>query len=300
MNPNDPAAAHSTTPTAADLDAARLLLARLGVSPADLLTTAPDRAPAPTFAEYIPVVRAAVPNGTRRVYGSYWNRIVEHWGTRRLDEPTPSEINQLAEHLKANVTVRRNARGGRGATEHLIAALRCLYRHAENDGHLAAADNPARKVAKPRRLPSTRRAVPDTRLAEINRIAATTGNAQAVNPVRTNIRCRVVSLGVQPSWACRIRRICAAERDGLRQRPGPSLRPVVAEGPGAAATARAAARRIRAGRGSRRGGGGRIWLPPRSSPSGGDALSRSSVSGFGARCKSTEPGNWPLPRACSS
>jgi hypothetical protein len=45
------------------------------------------------------------------VYGSYWNRINERWGTRRLDEPTPSEINQLAEHLKVNVTVRRNARG---------------------------------------------------------------------------------------------------------------------------------------------------------------------------------------------
>jgi integrase/recombinase XerC len=186
--------APSTTPTAADLDAARLLLARLGVSPTDLLTTAPDRAPAPTFADYIPVVRAAVSNGTRRVYGSYWNRIAEHWGTRRLDEPTPSEINQLAEHLKTNVTVRRNGRGGRGATEHLIAALRCLYRHAENDGHLQAGDNPARKVAKPRRLPSSRRAVPDTRLAEINHIAATTGNDPALDALlmrlHTETACR--------------------------------------------------------------------------------------------------------------
>ena len=137
--------APSTTPTAADLDAARLLLARLGVSPTDLLTTPPDHAPAPRFADYIPVVRAAVSNGTRRVYGSYWNRITEHWGTRRLDEPTPSEIQQLAERLKANVVMRR---GGRGATEHLIAALRCLYRHAEDDGRITAASNPARKVAK--------------------------------------------------------------------------------------------------------------------------------------------------------
>ena len=31
-------------------------------------------------------------------------------------------------------------------------------------------------MAKPRRLPSTRRAVPETRLAEINQIAATTGD----------------------------------------------------------------------------------------------------------------------------
>jgi integrase/recombinase XerC len=101
--PTAPAAA----PTAADLDAARLLLDRLGVAPADLLAAAPDRAPAPTFAEYIPVVREAVGAGTRRVYGSYWNKVIEQWGSRRLDEPTPSEIHHLAEHLRANVTVRR-------------------------------------------------------------------------------------------------------------------------------------------------------------------------------------------------
>jgi hypothetical protein len=29
---------------------------------------------------------------------------------------------------------RRNARGGRSAAEHLVAALRCLYKHAEDDG----------------------------------------------------------------------------------------------------------------------------------------------------------------------
>jgi integrase/recombinase XerC len=172
--------AASSAPTAADLDAARLLLSRLGVSPADLLAAASDRTPAPTFAEYIPIVEAAVSGGARRVYGTYWNRITEHWGTRRLDEPTPSEILQLAEHIKAHVVARRNARGGRGATEHFIAALRCLYRHAENDGHIPAGDNPALRVAKPRRLPSTRCAVPDTRLAEINRIAATTGNDPAL------------------------------------------------------------------------------------------------------------------------
>jgi site-specific recombinase XerD len=79
-------------------------------------------------------------------------------------------------YVKVHVVARRNARGGRSAAEHLIAALRCLYRHAEDDGLITEADNPARKVAKPRRLPSTRRAVPDTRLAQINQAAATTGN----------------------------------------------------------------------------------------------------------------------------
>jgi len=136
----------------------------------------PPRTRVPTFAEYVPVVAAAVSNGTRRAYGSYWNRVIEHWGSRRLDEPTLSEIRQLMAYVKTHVLQRRNARGGRSAEEHLVAALRCQYQRAVDDGLIAEADNPARKVAKPRRLPTTRRALPDTRLAEINQAAAATGD----------------------------------------------------------------------------------------------------------------------------
>ncbi|WP_084598070.1 tyrosine-type recombinase/integrase [Micromonospora chokoriensis] len=178
----------------AELDAARLLLARMGISPADLLEAAAVRPPSPTFAEYVPVVSAAVTTGTRRAYGSYWNRVVEHWGQRRLDEPTPSEIEQLAEYVKTHVVARRNARGGRSAAEHLIAALRCLYKRAVADGFISASDNPALKVAKPRRLPSTRRAVADTRLAEINEVAASTGDDPALDSLllrlHTETACR--------------------------------------------------------------------------------------------------------------
>ena len=145
------------------VEAALVLLERMGLTPADLAAVPPPRKRVPTFAEYVPVVAAAVSNGTRRAYGSYWNRVIEHWGTRRLDEPTPSEIRQLMAHVKTHVLQRRNARGGRSAEEHLVAALRCLYRRAVDDGLIAEADNPARKVAKPRRLPTTRRALPDTR-----------------------------------------------------------------------------------------------------------------------------------------
>ena len=147
------------------VEAALVVLERMGLSPADLTAVPQPRKPVPTFAEYVPVVSAAVSAGTRRAYGSYWNRIIEQWGDRRLDEPTPSEIRQLMAYVKTHVVARRNARGGRSAQEHLVAALRCLYQRAVDDGLIAEADNPARKVAKPRRLPSTRRAVPDTRLA---------------------------------------------------------------------------------------------------------------------------------------
>lgn len=123
-------AAHPGGPRQADIDAALLLLDRLGLSPADLAAIPRDQPPVPTFAEYIPVVSAAVSAGTRRAYGSYWNRVLDQWADRRLDEPAASEIRLLMTHVVA----RRNARGGRSAAEHLIAALRCLYRHAEDDG----------------------------------------------------------------------------------------------------------------------------------------------------------------------
>jgi integrase/recombinase XerC len=165
----------------AELDAARLLLARMGISPSDLVESASQTTPAPTSAEYIPVVSAAVSDGTRRAYGPYWNRVLDQWGDRRLYEPTPSDIERLMDHVRSRVVVRRNARGGRGASEHLIAALRCLYRRAIADGLVTAVGNPALKVAKPRRLASTRRAVADVRLAEINHIAATTGNDPALD-----------------------------------------------------------------------------------------------------------------------
>jgi integrase/recombinase XerC len=184
----------TTTPSTTDLDAARLLLERLGVTPQDLLDTPKPRSAMPTFAEYIPVVSAAVSKGTRRAYSSYWNRVNDKWGHRRIDEPTASDIKHLVADIRANVVPRRNARGGRSAGEHLIAALRCLYRHAEDDNLIIKADNPALKVPKPRRLPSTRRAVADNRLDDINHIATTTGNDPALDAlilrIHTETACR--------------------------------------------------------------------------------------------------------------
>ena len=144
--------ARSAAPGQAVVDAAMLVLERMGLTPADLLATPAARPAAPTFAEYIPVVSALVSDGCRKAYGSYWNRVTGQWGSRGIDEPTPSEIRQLVQHVRANVVPRRNSRGGRSAAEHLIAALRCLYKHAEEDGLIDPADNPApesREAAPP-------------------------------------------------------------------------------------------------------------------------------------------------------
>jgi integrase/recombinase XerC len=177
-----------------EIEAARILLEKMGISPADL-TDAPTDSPAvPTFADYIPRVSDAVSSGTRRVYGSYWNRVIQAWGPRLITDVTASDIGQLAEHVKATVVQRRNARGGRGAAEHLIAALRCMYKHAVADAILGESENPAARVPKPRRLRSTRTAMPDGRLEEILRTAAATGDDPALDALllrlHTETACR--------------------------------------------------------------------------------------------------------------
>ena len=100
-----------------------MLLERVGLSPADLVAAPRDRAVVPTFAEYVPVASAAVSAGTRRAYGSYWNCIVEHWAPGGWTSRPPSEIRQLMTWVKTHVVARRNARGGRSAQEHVVAAL---------------------------------------------------------------------------------------------------------------------------------------------------------------------------------
>jgi hypothetical protein len=71
----------------AAVDAALLVLKSMGLSLEDLTAARGQRPAVPTFAEYVPIVSAAVTDGTPRAYGSYWNRITEQWGGRRLDEP---------------------------------------------------------------------------------------------------------------------------------------------------------------------------------------------------------------------
>jgi integrase/recombinase XerC len=196
-------AVHPEASRQAVVEAALVLLERMGLSPADLAAVPQPPKPVPTFAEYVPVVSAAVSAGTRRAYGSYWNRVIEHWGTRRVDEPTPSEIRQLMAYVKTHVVARRNARGGRSAEEHLVAALRCLYQRAVDDGLIGAADNPARKVAKPRRLPATRRALPDTRLAEIDAAAAATGDDPELDTLILRLHTETEPAGAAAALALR-------------------------------------------------------------------------------------------------
>jgi len=126
--------------------------------------------------EYLPRVRAAASPGTLRTYDHYWDRMHRLWGSWRLDQIAATDIETLQRTLTATALRRRNYRGGRHTAENLIAAARAIYNRAIADGLLDPHASPAHRVAKPRRLPSTRRALTESELAQIYTAASTSGN----------------------------------------------------------------------------------------------------------------------------
>lgn len=155
-----------------EVAAALLMLSKIGLSLDDLTGATPAKR-VPTFAEFVPQVRAAVTAGTLKAYGTYWDRMVDKWGGRRLDESTPIELKQFAEELRAN-RVRR--RSGDGTVENFIGAARCLYRHAVAERYIAKDGDPSQMVAKPPRPGSVRHALAGDRLGELSDVASTTGD----------------------------------------------------------------------------------------------------------------------------
>ncbi|MCW3844527.1 site-specific integrase [Micromonospora yasonensis] len=156
--------------------AAWQVLAHLGVTLTDLRSHTDGPAALPTIAEYLPRVIAAAGPGAQRTYGTYWQRMATAWGDRPLDAVAASDVEALKQQMTTTARSRRNSRNGRHAGEHVIAAARAFYSRAIADGLIDASASPAHRVAKPRRLPSTRRALTPKELEEINAVARTSGN----------------------------------------------------------------------------------------------------------------------------
>ncbi|MFD9551671.1 hypothetical protein ACFWBG_30180 [Nocardia salmonicida] len=81
----------------------------------------------------------------------------------------------LVERIRTGAFYRRNSRDGRSAAEHMMSALRYLYRFATNDGYVRTS-NAATELTKPRRLPSPRGAIAAERLYEVIEVVTTTGD----------------------------------------------------------------------------------------------------------------------------
>ena len=90
MSAVSPAAAAASQQAA--VEAALVLLERMGMSPADLLAAPQNRAAVPTFAEYVPVVSAAVsaggPAGRTARTGTGSSSTGAPGGWTRLPRPT--------------------------------------------------------------------------------------------------------------------------------------------------------------------------------------------------------------------
>ena len=98
------------------------------------------------------------------------------WGQRRLDEIAATDVEALRYEAAGSARSRRNSRSGRHAGEHVIAAARALFNRAIADGLIDPGASPAHQVAKPRRLPNTRRALTAGELAQINEAARASGD----------------------------------------------------------------------------------------------------------------------------
>ncbi|MQY23054.1 tyrosine-type recombinase/integrase [Nocardia macrotermitis] len=153
--------------------AARLLLSQMGISAADLVADGPC---APTFGEVIPKVRLTLTAGTLRTYDTHFKRLLNVWSDHRLDAVSKPDLEGMARVVRDTARTTRATRGGGGAVENFVSAVRCIYRYAEENGWIRPSDNPARKVPKPTRRGSHRYAIPSGQLAEICHAAATSGN----------------------------------------------------------------------------------------------------------------------------
>jgi integrase len=111
----------------------------------------------------------------------YWKMLVTEWGDRPVNEPTHSDILQLANKIRQESALRPNARGGLGAMSSFIDATKCLYRHAVADRYISDTHNPVKSLRKPPRRKSLRRALTPGQLTEINHTAATTGRDPALD-----------------------------------------------------------------------------------------------------------------------
>jgi len=161
--------------TQADVQALVQMMQHLNVEPEELLAAARPQN-VPTFEEFVPLVRAATPPASRVIYRAYWNTIVTCWSTRRLHEPTPRDVDELYEHVRAIAQRRRNHADGAGAVHHMYYALLRVYRLAMEQGILSSRQNLMARVPKPRKPKFRRHALSPQLYQEIVQTAVRTGH----------------------------------------------------------------------------------------------------------------------------
>ncbi|MFD0525536.1 tyrosine-type recombinase/integrase [Paractinoplanes durhamensis] len=161
------------------LQAMLTLLANAGITPDDLQAAASQAdsgavSTVPTVAQFVPQVAEVTSPTTRRTYGTYWKLMVAMIGTLGLDQVKPIDIARVAATARDKSVQRRNGRGGVGAQENAISAMRVIFRHAV--ANKLVGESPALAVPKPRRKKSTRRGLSDDEVFQVWEVVASGGD----------------------------------------------------------------------------------------------------------------------------
>ncbi|WP_280231045.1 hypothetical protein [Nocardia cyriacigeorgica] len=91
-------------PAAEAIAAARLLLAQMGISPADFVTSPTST---PTFGEVIPKVRSRLSAGTLRTHNSAFNHLLDKWSDTRIDAISKDDLEQMKRAIQSGARVNR-------------------------------------------------------------------------------------------------------------------------------------------------------------------------------------------------
>ena len=128
----------------------------------------------PTIDVFIEVALATATEATRGVYGPalYWYAAQvredgERIGSLRVNVPTGHDLDVLVALRQVEALRDPRARHGRCAGEHLVGALRLLYRQAARANYLLTSSSPASDLKLPRRPKSTRRDLDADELREL-------------------------------------------------------------------------------------------------------------------------------------
>ncbi|SFU08003.1 Site-specific recombinase XerC [Geodermatophilus amargosae] len=141
-----------------------------------------------TVATFAPRVRALCPPKSRDTYGAGFDRLVDQFGPTALEAVQTVELAELRDRIRRDVGEARvrsaELRGrqlrsydpdahGHGAAENFVRSTRFFFRTAVRVGLLRA--SPAADLAAPDRPPAPERPLTESELAELRRIAGTTG-----------------------------------------------------------------------------------------------------------------------------
>lgn len=137
----------------------------------------------------MPRVITLCPSKSLPTYRAGFERLAEAFGTRPVDSITPLELAALRDRVRSETgcrlvdSARRRDRRllsydpdahGRGAAENFVRAARFFFRVAVDVG--ARPSSPAARVFPPRRAPAPERPLTTAELADLYRVATTTGD----------------------------------------------------------------------------------------------------------------------------